>query len=383
MDVARRKVIFAACAAAGATGLAIAAPASGAVGRGAASSSHWRVVASVQGVLDAIVAPTSTSAWALGWGAHPPDGSIFPVGRAWNGHRWSRAQLPGINDSGMSCAGASSPANVWAFTGAGSSGGNPPGTVSALRLRRGKWVIAEKFPAISYVTGCNVLSRTDVWAFGGEVAGLGPGIGTWHFNGATWRKLNTGRLILFNASVVSGSNIWATGAVVLPPKFIPEPLLGHWNGRTWRAVRSITSALPAPSASTGVGLRNIKAFSSRDIWVSAFVSHRSGPVATIVVHWNGRRWSRVRPGSAGYYLPAAVSDGQGGWWSVPYGIANRVRFLWHRRENGRWIRFPLPVALTSFSLAIAHVPGTGAMLAAGGLKTFASSVVLAFGRLPG
>ena len=99
MGVARRKVIFAAYAAAGATALAFAAPASGAVGRGAVSSPHWRVVASVPGFLDAIVAPTRTSAWALGWSAHPPEGPVFPVGRAWNGHRWSRAQLPGISDS--------------------------------------------------------------------------------------------------------------------------------------------------------------------------------------------------------------------------------------------------------------------------------------------
>jgi len=352
-----------------------------------AAAAHWRVLASTTGSLGAAVAPTTTSAWAFGWGARPTGGPIFPVGRHWNGHRWSRVQFPSaVKDSGMSCAGASSARNVWAFSGAGASGGNPPSTVSALRLRAGDWIAVKNFPG-SYVTGCNVIGASNVWVFGGAVAGLGPPIGTWHFRGTTWRKINTGNLVLFNASVISARDIWAVGAdTTHSPR--NQPVLARWNGRSWREIRSIGAALPAPTSTTAVGLDYIKAISTHNVWVLATVA-RSSTRSFVVVHWNGRAWHRVRPASAGYYLPTAVRDGHGGWWSVPYLADEPVRYLLHR-ANGRWTRFPLPVPLLVFLGAISstfsmtHVPHTRAMLVAGThlQPQGTTGVILGFGRLP-
>src|SRR5215471_12317824 len=66
---------------------------------------------------DGLTAPTATSAWAFGW-VGKNNGLIAPVARQWNGHRCSGATLPGaVKDSGMACAAASSPGNVWAFFG--------------------------------------------------------------------------------------------------------------------------------------------------------------------------------------------------------------------------------------------------------------------------
>src|SRR5215510_7610078 len=66
-----------------------------------ATTPHWRVLARTPGSLGAVVAPTATSAWAFGWGARPPTGPIFPIGRHWNGHTWSRVQFPaGVKNSG-------------------------------------------------------------------------------------------------------------------------------------------------------------------------------------------------------------------------------------------------------------------------------------------
>jgi hypothetical protein len=109
----------------------------------------------------------------------------------------------------------------------------------------------------------------------------------------------------------------------------------------------------------------------------------------VVVHWNGRTWSRVKPGSPGYYLPTAVSDGHGGWWSVPYLPSMSVPYLLHRM-GGKWLRFPIPVRLvfffgaTSSFFGMTHVPHSGAMLVAGTQfngRTY-TGVILAFGRLP-
>ena len=135
--------IFAAAAAvsAGALGLATPAVASGT----AMSTPRWRIVQQTPlsrlAVLDALVAPTATSAWALGFG-EKGIGPTPPIGRHWNGHRWSTVQFPTvIKNSGVACASASSGSDVWAFTGAGGHLGNPPGSADAMRLSRGRWVI--------------------------------------------------------------------------------------------------------------------------------------------------------------------------------------------------------------------------------------------------
>lgn len=381
----RRLTALVACAALGPSALLLGA--SSATANSGASAPGWRVVARASARMDAVVAPTATSAWAFGWAAHEPNGPVFPVGRHWDGHRWSRVRFPtGITNSGMSCAGASSPANVWAFSGQGGAGGNPPGTVSALRLQAGRWVLVRDFPR-SFVTGCNVLSKTNVWVFGGEVAGTGPGIGTWHLHGSTWTSVNTGQLVLFNASVISPGDIWAVGADVT--HLTPLPVIGRWDGHAWREIRSIDAVLPRQTKTTRVGLESINAFSPHDVWVLALTARGGNLTSFLVVHWNGHKWSRIRPGSAGYYLPTAVSDGHGGWWSPPYLLSLTARYLLHR-ANGRWRRSSLPVPMSLFpgfppGNGIAHVPHTNAMLLAGteSTPTGFSGVILALGKLPG
>lgn len=385
----KRLPILGACGALCATALALGVPL--AVAQAAhvqVPASRWRVVAKTPAApLGVVVAPTATSAWALGWGAHPITNIIFPIGRHWNGHRWSSVHFPsGVKSSGMSCAGASSPTDVWAFTGAGSVSGQAPNNVSALRLRAGRWVIVKNFPG-SYVTGCNVLGPANVWVFGGEVAGIGPPIGTWHFSGSRWRLFNTGSLVIFNASVVSAKDIWAAAAA--GDGSCPcAPVVARWNGRSWREMKSIGAVLPKPTNTTGVGLDNIRAFSDRDVWVLASVV-RNSALSFVVAHWNGRTWSRVKPGRPGYYLPTAVPDGHGGWWSVPYLPSMSVPYLLHR-AGGRWLRFPIPVRLVFFFGAqssffgMTHVPHSGAMLVAGTQihRRTITGVILAFGQLP-
>jgi hypothetical protein len=353
-----------------------------------APAPRWRVVARTPGTLDAVIAPAATSAWAFGWGANPPSGPIFAIARHWDGRHWSRVQFPkGVRKSGMSCAGATTQTDAWAVSGTGVSASEPPSTVSALRLRAGRWVIVKDFPG-NFVTGCNVLGPTDVWVFGGVGAGLGRGIGTWHLRGSTWTQVKTGNLVLVDASAVSPADVWAIGGDFSHSPFLP--VLARWNGRSWHQIRSISQALPKPASM--VGLDAVNAISARDVWVLAEVIRHSAR-SLVVLHWTGRAWSRVRPGGSGYYLPTAVPDGHGGWWSVPYVPGFSVHYLLHR-AHGRWTRFPLPVPLavipggpvipSSGVISLVHVPHTSAMLAAGTQFRHggASSVILAFGRLP-
>ena len=267
-----------------------------------APARQWRVVARPPGFLDVIIAPAASSAWAFGW-IGKSNGLIAPVARHWNGRRWASITMPrGVNDSGRACAGASSPGNVWAFSGAGVSLGNPPATASALRLRHGRWVLRKSFPG-SYVTGCNVLSPRNVWVSGGTVAGLGPGVGTWHLTRSGWAPVNTGNLVLFKASVASANDIWATGADITDHGLRITPVVARWNGSAWVQHRSISAALPKPASQTGVSADAIKAFSPGSVWVQAFVEAHAGAIGVVVVHWNGRGWRRVNRPAPGTTCP--------------------------------------------------------------------------------
>lgn len=351
----------------------------------ASAVAQWHVVARLaRGGFDAVTAPARASAWAFGNQRSISTGRVFAVARHWNGHRWSGVQrVSPLKSSSAVCAGASSSSNVWAFTQAGGGMGDPPSNASAMRLQAGHWVTAKVLssPLGRYVTGCNVLGPANVWVFGGELAGLGGGVGTWHLTSSRWSQLNTGNLVLFNASAVSPRDIWAAGADVSTTT--PQPALGRWNGTTWTEDSSIAASLPKSAGTRWVVPRAIRAFSSSDVWVLTEVQQNFRETGVLVVHWNGTKWSRVKPGSRGYYLPTAVADGHGGWWSEPYLTSATVPYLLHE-ANGRWARFPIPVPLEAFGLSLVHVPGSRTTLACGTADQHGqtSGVVLAVGTLP-
>jgi hypothetical protein len=353
-----------------------------------ATTPHWRVVAQTPATsyLDSVVAPGPATAWALGFGGNGITPS-FPVGRHWNGRRWLVVRWPaGLNDNGISCAGASSGSNVWAFTGAGGHKGNGPPNAAALRLLSGRWVVSKVLSSApdTGITGCNVIGPADVWVFGGAFAGAAGPAGTWHLTRAGWKQLDTGNVHLFDASVLSAKDIWAAGGEYAPVPRV-EPIVARWNGSSWRVIRSVGSVLPLPTNSRLVYTDAVKAISPTSVWVQA-ISTNFATTNVFVAHWNGVRWSRVKPGNPGYYLPTAVSDGHGGWWSAPYLTTGPVRYLLHR-VSSQWTRVPLPAAdpLAPWSVKVIHVPHSRAMLAVGAVEKLGQphvGVVLAFGTLP-
>ncbi|HYK31732.1 MAG TPA: hypothetical protein VEV63_07205 [Streptosporangiaceae bacterium] len=380
----RRRAGFTACAALTITAIGLIGTSAAATQ--SAATARWRVVFQTPGnrigEFDSVIAPAPTSAWAFGWtwtgGIGAPS---YPIARHWNGHRWSSVAMPSsLTGSGIACASASSPANVWAFAGAGGArAGDPPAVAAALRLHGSRWA-TEKVLSLSgfdkYVTGCNVLSPTNAWVFGAVYAGLGAGVGTWHLTRSGWHHLNTGHLFLFSASAASAKDIWAIGADLT---LSGQSFLERWNGNSWQRVRSVYSVLPRKA-----GIGAVNAQSANSVWVQALTGAQRAPT-TVVVHWNGKGWHQVPRGSVGYYLPTAVPDGNGGWWAVPYSAKDLTRYLLHE-ANGRWTRFPLPTPqpLYIHSLRLAHIPRSRAMLATGIYlrSRHSAGVLLAFGALP-
>ena len=368
--IPRRPALFIATAA---MGLAIGLAGPPALARPEASAARWRIVLHDQNVGSVVIAPARTSVWAFGVQTAGTAARSFAVARHWDGHRWSNlGRVSAARNSYIACAGSSSATNVWAFEQAGGGFGIPPTYAAALKLRRGRWVnekvlSSRRFGTI--ISGCDVLSPTDVWVFGGEVAGAAPAVGTWHLTRSGWRHFNTGNLVIFDASVVSSGDVWGAAADLSTPG-LPRPVLARWNGKHWTEDRSIDAALPKPTSRVLVGIGPVHALSARDVWVQASTYTQTRITGTIVVHWDGSRWHRVRRGSFGYYLPTAVTDGHGGWWASPYTAAGSSHYLLHG-ARGRWTRFPMPrhVVLGDFSyLHLCHVPDSGAMIADGFLS---------------
>jgi hypothetical protein len=337
---------------------------SGALAASSASAPRWQIVGTTSGYLNTLVAPSTGTQWAFG--ADELGKPMPPVALRHAGSRWVQAALPAAAKGGIVCAGASSPSNIWAFEGEmfGPFGAN---SAAALQLRSGHWVMRHNFGGL-FVTGCNVLSPSDVWVFGST--GAGPSIGTWHLHGSTWTHMTSyPGLYLGQASVVSPSNIWATGWDGL------EGILAHWNGSAWTTDPSLLKALPTPSSTVEVQVSAVTAISSADLWVEAIIGRRDqhgvwhyGPQ---VEHWNGARWSQVAASAFGYYLPVAVPDGHGGWWSAGYrpsgSSAPSMTYLLHG-SRGRWVKVPLPTARRGYLLGVGdvvNVPGTRTAYAVG------------------
>jgi hypothetical protein len=361
--------------------------ASTAAGVSTAGSAHWRIVAREDSALSTIVAPAVGSAWALGEKGLP--GSALPAGVRWNGHRWSPVSFPKTVKSGIACAASTSPGDVWAFAGSSLFGDNA-GYAGALRLSGGKWIVKKSLVPPGIVSGCTVLSATNAWVYG--LAHVARGVGTWRLKGSTWRLTKTGSFELISASEVSARDIWALAA----DRVGNNDVVAHWNGRSWRSDAAFAAALPAQSATLTWDVSAINAVGAGNVWVAGQILRENSQdnfvASPYVLHLANGKWRKVARSNQGYYLPGAVSDGHGGWWSqgtgleFGFGTPSAKPYLLHD-SGGRWHRVTIaaPKGYTMQIMAVAHVPRSRAMLAVASLfngKPALHSVVLAYGQLP-
>jgi hypothetical protein len=103
--------------------------------------------------------------------------------------------------------------------------------------------------------------------------------------------------ILQAMAVRSASDAWAVGYWLSGPHMlVSRTLIEHWNGRQWRIVPS-----PSVRSSNGV-LYNIlfavTADRSNDAWAVGSYERQAGGYGgggehALVLHWNGRQWSRA------------------------------------------------------------------------------------------
>lgn len=142
------------------------------------------------------------------------------------------------------------------------------------------------------------LSPSDAWAVGdhGNVNRSRTLIE--HWNGNAWCTVKSpdpasGENVLNAVAAASPSDIWAVGYSV---SRVPHEhtLMLHWNGIRWSTVPS-----PDPSQLFGNQLAAVTAFSAKNAWAAGSYVSKSHFERNLVMRWNGQRWRQEPIASRG------------------------------------------------------------------------------------
>ena len=232
----------------------------------------------------------SDAVWAVG--ASSTTSGDVPLVERWDGTQW--AVVPGPTGSfGFTTVSALSDTNVWA---GGYQALPDDEFVAVLEHWNGSgWTrvpLGTILPhASSFIYGIDARAANDVWAVGS--AGANPLI--LHWNGRTWRTLPTAgppgsSSGLSGIDARTATDAWAVGDAFSPAAGTTSTLAFRWNGVAWRRVST-----PSPGTDSSFG--GVSAVGRDDVWA---VGGTGGyPFTTLTEHWNGTRWSVVDSADAG------------------------------------------------------------------------------------
>jgi hypothetical protein len=307
----------------------------------------WRVIKQVHGGSGGGFSEVITVGKNGGWAF---SGTSVPVAWRRSGSTWTQVPFPGRSNEQVIAAGATSPSNVWAFTGGGARS-------RALRWNGHTWTVQRSFA--KQIGGAVVISASDVWVFG-EPVFPGQGLGAWHYNGHTWSRVASGPG-LQGGSALSANDIWAFEGTDV----------AHWNGHTWSRT-SVAYLLPAKMLLNGPSVTGIYAQSKDSVYAIGNGGTEDDGGPTVILHWNGHHWSKTAEGNYGFGtqpLQQISSDGHGGLWLPMPGVDGQRSYLLHY-SGGHLTTAALPGGPYRISIdTVALIPGTGSALAGG--NTFA------------
>jgi hypothetical protein len=187
----------------------------------------------------------------------------------------------------------------------------------------------------------------------------------------TWRRVaipdSAGAdRFLFGVGASSSTDAWAVGSVRRSGG--PARTLAlHWDGEVW-------STVPTPSAGSGDAFLNaVAVVSPSDAWAGGLWRASDGLARTLVMHWDGERWSLVdspNPGDGEHVLSSASAARGDDVWFAGYsrrGSSFRSLIL-HWDGTGLHATYPAgPVA--GRGQAIGAVSSAGATAIAVGGRT--------------
>jgi hypothetical protein len=249
-------------------------------------------------LLDSATATSAGSAWAVGEACAKTSQTCSPLILHWNGTRWSLTTSPLVADSDhLEDVTATSPDNAWADGLTCSiTFGCPSGAM--IVHWNGKTWSSQKLPATRGLglIAIAAASARDGWAFGRIFNGgdtFTPVALRW--TGSRWATASPPARLVPNGALESGAvtapdDVWAVG---LPDSGPGNTILIHWNGKTWSRVPS-----PTPGVRGSTQLGQVVALSGQDAW--AVGSYCAKPYTVncaanrpLLQHWNGKTWTRA------------------------------------------------------------------------------------------
>jgi hypothetical protein len=272
-----------------------------------------------------VSAVSPTQVWAVGAYCRSAD-CAFPSGvrrtliARWNGIAWS--QLPSPNPrryNYLQSVSASSTRQAWAvgaYCDASCNSGSGRYDTLITRWNGSAWSrVHSPDPAKSDALESVATDGSgDAWAVGyqctSECGGASAEVDqtlTLHWNGRTWSTIASPRLrhedtILFGVTAQSRTDAWAVGIAInntVGPAYIYRTLILHWNGRKWSL-----EASPNPGGTPVRGfdyLTGITAVAGNNAWAGGYYKpQRSSNTETMILHWNGDRWSQARTFTPGF-----------------------------------------------------------------------------------
>jgi hypothetical protein len=153
--------------------------------------------------------------------------------------------------------------------------------------------------------------------------------------------------LLYGVAATSADNAWAVGLV--DDDTGQSALLLHWNGRTW-------SRASIPTAAFG-SLQAVTAVSAADAWALGYALTGTH-MGVFILHWNGKTWGKVTNATvsnASFVTGAVAADAHDVWVSASNG-KGVAEFL--HLTGGRWHVVPASLPLDSYANSIAVVSPT-------------------------
>ncbi len=327
-------------------------------GAQAAATPGWRVVATYPQV-NAMTGAAASDA-ANGWAVGISGGCCDLFVSHWNGKKWETIGPSigaGFTDQVTGASVAAIPdGRAMILVQITDEETGPQGDV-AIEWRGRSWseVGLADSPGDAIASGPD-----DAWGFDSGTTTAD------HFNGTSWSQVST-PLINGLASGDAAAGDWIMGSVAAQPKIVE---LMHWSKGAWRNAALPKIAVPAGDQMFADA---VDAATPADIWLTLSVGPSAGHglVTAVLMHWNGKAWSKAAV-PKGVSLSSLASDGHGGAWLT----SDQSALVMYHYSSGHWTRVPGP-AKTGLQSDLELIPGTQSVLAAG--ESDSGGVALKYG----
>lgn len=320
------------------------APAANAATR-SASSADWHVVDTITSsrshpsYLGGIVSTGKTSGYVF----EGEFGSSYPAAYERTGTTtWKKVPFPGERGEAVGTAGATSPADVWAFSGLAN------GRSRVFELVKGKWTVVKTFSRA--IASATVLSSKDVWVFGTADDSGAARLGAYHYDGHTWTRVSRA---LGDGYAVSSQDVWASTGISAE----------NYNGHKWTAT-SLARLLPKDKSVKLVD--GVIALSAKNVYVLASDFTGQESAVLYVLHYDGHQWSKVAR-NYGWGTESFSPDGKGGFYFTAFQAFQRAAgnsVLLHYHDGKLSVVPPFTGSATQAD-RVTRIPGTTQQLVTG------------------